>query len=140
MSGLPGIAAKDFLGVGWSLPLQLDRTADVALAEYEEDVRQAILIILRTERGERVAMRPDFGAGLREFVFRPVSTTTMALIRQRVHESLVLWEPRIEPPEVEITAAGPDRSRLDIAISYRIRATNAFHNLVFPFFLGEGRE
>jgi phage baseplate assembly protein W len=34
----------------------------------EEDVRQAIRLILETDPGERV-MRPDFGAGLRSLVF-----------------------------------------------------------------------
>ncbi len=86
-------------------------------------------------------MRPDFGAGLREFVFGPVSTTTMALVRQPgPREPRALGAAHRRRPRSSVTAAGPDRSRLDIAIRYRIRATNAFYNLVFPFFLGEGRE
>ncbi len=32
------------------------------MTAYEEDIRQAIRIILGTDPGERV-MRPDFGAG-----------------------------------------------------------------------------
>jgi hypothetical protein len=40
--------------------------------------------------------------------------------------------------EVEVEAP-PDRSNLlAIRIVYRIRANNAFFNLVYPFFLNEG--
>jgi hypothetical protein len=37
-------------------------------------------------------------------------------------------------------AIGPGRNRLDIDIRYRVRATNTFYNLVYPFYLREGRE
>ena len=132
--------AKAFLGVGWSFPVALDPAAqDVARAEYEEDIRQAIHIILETTPGERV-MRPDFGSGLLAMVFEPVNYTTLALVKQRVEQALVVWEPRIDVREVKVTANGPIRNRLDIDIGYQVRATNTFYNLVYPFYLQEGRE
>jgi phage baseplate assembly protein W len=132
--------AKAFLGVGWSFPVALDPAAqDVARAEYEEDIRQAIRIILETTPGERV-MRPDFGSGLLAMVFEPVNYTTLALVKQRVEQALVVWEPRIDVREVKVTANGPIRNRLDIDIGYQVRATNTFYNLVYPFYLQEGRE
>lgn len=132
--------AKAFLGVGWAFPVALDPAAqDVARAEYEEDIRQSIRIILETSPGERV-MRPDFGSGLRDMVFEPVNYTTLALVKQRVEQALVLWEPRIDVREVKVTANGPVRNRLDIDIGYQVRATNTFYNLVYPFYLQEGRE
>jgi len=132
--------ARAFLGVGWSFPVMFDASLqDVARAEYEEDIRQAIRIILETSPGERV-MRPDFGSGLHELVFEPVSHTTFALVKQRVEQALVLWEPRIDVREVKVVASGAARNRLDIDIVYQVRATNTFYNLVFPFYLQEGRE
>jgi uncharacterized protein len=129
---------KAFLGRGWAYPVAPDAAgADVALAEHEEDVREAVRIILETARGERV-MRPDFGAGLNEFLFEPLNNTTMALVRHRVEEALITWEPRIRVRAVEVTAPGPERGRLDIAIDYELRATNTFYNLVYPFYLQEG--
>lgn len=130
--------AKAFLGVGWAFPLRADGGGDVAMAVYEEDIRQAVRLILETNPGERV-MRPDFGAGLRALVFEPVNITTMALVRHRVEQALIVWEPRIEVMEVAVTANPQPRNRLDIDIRYRVRAVNTFYNLVFPFFLQEGR-
>jgi phage baseplate assembly protein W len=128
---------KAFLGIGWGFPLGFQSDGAIEVAIFEEDVQQAIHIILGTDRGERL-MRPDFGAGLQDFVFSPVTFTTTEQVRVRVQEALVDWEPRIEIVEVKVEASAPLRSRLDITIRYRVRATNTLHNLVYPFYLQEG--
>jgi len=128
---------KAFLGVGWSFPPCLEPDGRVDMAAYEEDIRQSILIILGTERGERV-MRPDFGAGLNTFVFEPVGPTTMQLVKTRVEESLIDWEARIDLLAVTVVADARERNRLTIEVTYRVRATNAVRNLVYPFYLQEG--
>jgi phage baseplate assembly protein W len=128
---------KAFLGTGWAFPPSADNKGDIALSAFEEDVRQAILVILGTSKGERV-MRPDFGAGLRALVFEPINATTAELVRFRVEEALIQWEPRIDHLQVRVTAE-PLRGMLNIRIDYRIRATNTFYNLVYPFYLFEGK-
>lgn len=130
--------AKTFLGRGWGFPVAADGRGAIALAEYEEDIRQAILIIVGTDPGERV-MRPDFGAGLRALMFEPINTNTMALARHRVEQALILWEPRIDSIGVEVRPE-PKRGLLDIEVRYRVRRTNTFYNLVYPFYMQEGRE
>ncbi len=132
----PGVA-KAFLGVGWAFPPHLEPDETLALVAYEEDVQQAIRIILGTNPGERV-MRPEFGAGLDTFVFEPVNATTLALVKTRVENALVDWEPRIDVVEVKVTTDPAERNTLLIEVSYRMRATNTLHNLVYPFYLQEG--
>ncbi|MES2938104.1 MAG: GPW/gp25 family protein [Pseudomonadota bacterium] len=140
-SSQPGTAdradAKAFLGRGFAFPLRVDAAGAIAMAEYEDDIRQAIRIVLDTEPGER-AMRPDFGAGLRAMLFEPMNQHTTALIRHRVEQSLILWEPRIDSIGVAVRS-DPPRGRLDIDVRYRVRTTNTFYNLVYPFYLQEGR-
>lgn len=131
-------ADTGILGRGWSAPYALDAYGEAAMVAGGEDVREAIHTILATARGERV-MRPDFGAGLDELVFEPVATTTFGLVRHRVEEALIAWEPRIDVLAVRVTAQGPVRNRLDIEIDYVLRATNVFYNLVYPFYLQEGQ-
>ena len=127
-----------FLGTGCAFPLAVDAAGDVRTAAAAEDVRQAIRIILGTTPGERV-MRPDFGAGLQALVFEPISATLEALVRHRVEEALVVWEPRIDSITVGVTSE-PTQGRLLIDVNYRVRSTNTFYNLVYPFYLMEGRE
>jgi phage baseplate assembly protein W len=127
---------KSFLGVGWNFPVAtVGGQAD--MVQFEEDIRQAILIILLTNNGERI-MRPTFGAGLNRFLFEPVNPTTMAALQTRVHDSLIDWEPRIDVVEVTVTPSPKSLSTVLIDITYRVRATNSVGNLVYPFYLGEG--
>lgn len=129
--------SKAFLGCGWAFPVGTDASGAIAEAQYEVDIDQAVRIILDTEPGERV-MRPDFGAGLRDLVFEPINTTTMSLAQYRVRTALVQWEPRIDSVSVAVSA-NPPLGLLQIAIKYRIRATNTFYNMVYPFYLQEGQ-
>lgn len=128
---------RGFLGVGWAHPLSTDPVGDVNLAQYEDDIRQAVQIILGTASGERV-MRPDFGCGLYKLTFEPINQTTMALARHAVEEALVTWEPRIDKVTVGVREDGA-RGQLLIDINYRVRSTNTFYNLVYPFYLSEAR-
>lgn len=129
---------QSFLGVGWAFPPGTTAAGDVALSAHEEDIRQAVWIILATARGERV-MRPDFGSGLAALIFDPVSATTAALVRHHAEEALVRWEPRIDSVAVAVSAE-PALGRLMLDVRYRVRSTNTFYNLVYPFHLLEGRE
>jgi phage baseplate assembly protein W len=126
----------EFLGTGWAFPVAITAAGDVALASDEEDIRQAIRLILGTTPGERV-MRPDFGSGLHALVFEPINTTTKALAKHQVEQALIRWEPRIDSIEVSVTDEAR-LGRLMIDIRYRVRATNVFYNLVYPFYLMEG--
>jgi uncharacterized protein len=130
--------ADGILGRGWAFPVRPAPQGDVGMVAAEEDVRESIVLILETERGERV-MRPDFGAGLRDFVFDPITTTTLALVRSRVEESLVAWEPRIDVDAVRVSDAEAAAGRLLISVDYRVRSTNSFYNLVWPFYVREAR-
>ena len=129
---------KAFLGFGWAFPVTLDEQGEVAMAAHEEDVREAIRIILSTNYGERV-MRPDFGAGLRALLFEPMTATTLSLAQHHVERALIEWEPRIDLVSVDASfdAGDPSRGRILIDIQYRVRATNTFYNLVYPFYLLE---
>jgi phage baseplate assembly protein W len=137
MKGKANDPSRAFLGVGWAFPLRLAADRSLETAAYEEDVRESIRIILGTRRNERV-MRPDFGAGLEDFVFEPVSVTTIEALRKRVEEALVDWEPRIDVEQVEVSTDRALRNRLLISLDYRVRSTNTHYNLVYPFYLDEG--
>ena len=126
---------RAFLGQGWAFPVAFDASGGVATVRHDEDIRQSILIILDTNPGERV-MRPEFGSGLRALTFEPINTTTVSRVKHKVERALVLWEPRIDSIVVEVTA---DRlqGRLDVQLRYRVRTTNTFYNLVYPYYLDE---
>ena len=59
-----------FLGRGWAFPIQVDDAGGILVREGEEDIREAVGIILGTRLGERV-IRPEFGCGIGDLVFDP---------------------------------------------------------------------
>jgi uncharacterized protein len=130
------MGAKDHLGVGWRFPVK-PVNGRLAMAFYEEDIEQAIQIILLTARFER-QMLPEFGAGARNYVFEPNSPATHRSLEATIRRALIDWEPRINLERVE-AVPDPDRPNLlRIHVDYVVRATNTFYNRVFPFYLQEG--
>ncbi len=128
--------AKEFLGVGWKFPVYIDIQGHMELSEHEQDIRESILIILGTAKGERV-MRPDFGCGIHDYVFAYINTATLSQIENSVREALIKWEPRIELINVQGSTERINEGQLLILVDYRVRASNNQFNLVYPFYLKE---
>jgi len=129
---------REMLGSGWKFPLQVTPTGQIARARYEERIEESIYLILSTAKGER-AMLPDFGCGMHELVFAPNNSTTLAVVTHMVREALVAFEPRIDLVDVKAESASDEPNLLLIRVNYRIRETNAMGNLVYPFYITEGR-
>lgn len=129
-------AQKTWLGKGLAFPVSWDeKTGDLDRAEFEESVRQSILIILGTAKGERV-MRPDFGCGIYDLVFETNTPSTAGKISQVVQEALLLFEPRIDVLDIRVNSQfDSEGAKLLIGIDYQVRATNNVFNLVYPFYL-----
>ncbi|MES0199835.1 GPW/gp25 family protein [Mesorhizobium sp. M0011] len=129
---------KEWLGRGWNTPIAIDpRTGALAFANYEKDIRQAIQIILRTQRGERV-MRPDFGCGIHDLVYDVMDVAMLTRVETSVRDALIKYEARIELISVWADPLRAADGMLLVEIEYRVRRTNQTGNYVFPFYFREG--
>lgn len=129
---------RSFLGTGFKFPIQVDpNTGRVMTSSDEENIRDAIKIVLGTTPGER-PMTPQFGCSISSFVFGSADYTTITLLRQEVENALTRWEPRIKDVEVTVEEDPSETGRLIIGISYVVRATNNPFNIVYPFYINEG--
>ncbi len=127
----------DLIGRGWAFPLGVDPRGGIAIVEGDEEIRQAIVLIVRTRRGARV-MRPEFGCRIWELLFAPNDATTWTMAGHHVREALGWWEPRIEVEDVRGSASQDDPAIVLIEVDYTIRATHDRRSLVFPFYLIPG--
>jgi Bacteriophage baseplate protein W len=127
---------REFLGQGWRFPIQPDGRGRLLYSKAEQDIEEAIWIILSVTPGERV-MLPDFGCGAQDFVFQNNSEVVRAAIAASVRQALVRWEPRVDLLDVSATAPGEPNLML-IRVDYRVRSANTVHNLVYPFYISEG--
>ena len=138
-NGTANASPSDFIGSGWAFPLRVNPRGGIALARHEQDVEEAIRIVLSTPIGER-RMRPQFGCGVHDLTFATNDPATHGLIRYHVLQALALWEPRIELREdgVRVRTDPDEPSRVMVEIDYLLRATNQRRNLVYPFYLIPG--
>ena len=130
---------KAFLGSGLAFPVQINSRGEIALASNEQDIEQAIRIILGTRRGERV-MRPDFGCRVHDLIFEPRDATTAGLVRSYVQEALEFWEPRIQLVRVETFLDHANDGAILVEIDYLIKATHDQRSIVYPFEVVVGEE
>lgn len=131
---------KEFLGRGLKFPLQVDsKTGKLALVEQEEDIREAIGIILRTGKGERV-MRPEFGSNTMDYAFAPVSSSMTNSIAHELRLTLLEQEPRIREVEIRCEEMDQQNGAVIIHVGYTVRSTNNRYNHVYPFYVTEGSE
>ena len=102
----------EIIGSGLAFPLQVDRRGQIALANDEQDIEQAIQLILGTAPGER-PMRPEFGCGVHDFVFDSIDANTIGSMEQAIRDALVRWEPRIEVQRVDFDSSDAMSGLLD---------------------------
>jgi Bacteriophage baseplate protein W len=125
--------SADFIGRGWAFPLRVGATGGIGMVDREQEIQEAIRLVLGTAPGER-PMRPEFGCGIHELVFASADHATAGDIAREVRAALDRWEPRIETTDVVVAFDAVDTGCVYIDVRYTIRSTNDRRNLVFPFY------
>jgi len=125
---------KDFLGKGLRFPVSINLNGGVSSSQLEENVRQALFVILGTAPGERVN-RPMFGCRIHDLMFAPNNQVTAARAEVYCEEAIYKFEPRVEKVACRAQPNPDEPNRLDLRIEYVIAGKNDKRNLVFPFYL-----
>ncbi|MFZ5673523.1 MAG: GPW/gp25 family protein [Pseudomonadota bacterium] len=104
----------------FDFPFTLDERGGSSRTTGDDHVRDMIELVLFTAPGERVN-RPEFGCGVRQLVFAPLSDALAAATEQLIHGALIRWlDPVISLEKVETAA---DEGTLEIRVSYVRRET-----------------
>lgn len=109
------------------------------MSSDEEDVREALWILLSTKPGERI-MHPSYGCGLHQMVFEVINESAVAEIRDVVDRAILFFEPRVELISVDVDSSEAGQGLLRIALDYTIRTINTRSNMVYPFYIMEGTD
>ena len=109
-------------GRGMAFPPRVGTDGRIAQSVGAENIRENIRLILLTEPQERL-MLPQFGGGLKRFLFQPSTVATQRLIQDAIVQSLGRWEPRIRVENVVVSADPDDPRAVLIQISYQLVAT-----------------
>ena len=98
-------------------------------------IREVMLNILLTRPGERL-MRPEFGAGILDYIHHPNNETTRALIVDAAQRALTRWEPRVNLEEVTLVRDPQRLSHANLSIRYRLRHDGSSGSLDLALELG----
>ena len=128
---------SEIIGQGWRFPIKVNAKGGLDWSTGPSRIQDAIWIVLSTSLGERL-MRPEFGAGIKDYVFESNSPVVQAQLETAIRKALTRWEPRIDLVTVRAAASADQVSLVLISIDYQIRDTNELFNMVYPFYLQEG--
>ena len=121
-------------GLAVALPLKVD-TVDGAYGlhkDLESMAAQNLKMVILTSPGERV-MIPEFGVGIRNFLFEPNSPNTKEAIRQRIQNQVSKYLPYINLVGLQLFSPnvidGTDNTTLVLKIQYSVPAANIVSEL-----------
>lgn len=115
------------------IPFGFNVRGRTATSDPDDHIRDLIKLVLFTAPGERVN-RPDFGCGLKQLVFAPLSDALEAMTQQLVQGALLRWlGDLIHVDRVEVRV---EDAQLSILVSYAVLETGALQVANFERPLG----
>ena len=112
-------------GLSVALPLTVDPTFGPynLNTTFEDLAKQNLKMLLLTNPGERI-MRPNFGVGLRGYLFQPNVSLTYSQITKRVKRQVEIYLPYIGIDRIEFDAAEAgidfDPSHISMTVHFTI--------------------
>jgi phage baseplate assembly protein W len=116
------MSGRSVFGQSLSFPPRVGSDGRFVWSSGEDNIRESIALILKTEPGERVGV-PEFGAGLAQFLFEPNNAGTHARMRDAMQRALARWERRIQVEDVSVIAHPGEAETALATITYRLVAT-----------------
>ena len=93
-------------------------TDDVVVSRDASAIKQAIVNLLLTNRGERL-FQPDYGSDIRSLLFEPLDYGTAGRMKSAIVYSLSTFEPRISVTRLECIPNYNDNG-FDVELLYNI--------------------
>ena len=91
-------------GLSPKLPLNIDEINGYALNQnFKEVARQNLKMVILTSPGERI-MIPEFGVGIRNYLFENANSSTFNAIRQRIENQVASYLPYITIRNIEFSS------------------------------------
>jgi len=108
-------------GISPKLPLSRDNNDGhyVLTKTLRESIKQNMRMLVLTAPGERI-MEPNFGVGLRRWLFRPLTSNTFEELATEIRRQVSVYLPYVKFGGVRIETAGQDETLGSNGIRVRI--------------------
>ena len=97
-------------------------TNDVVVSKDASAIKQAIVNLLLTNKGERL-MNPTYGSDIRSYLFEPLDYGTAAQIKANIRSTIDRFEPRISISDIKCIPNFNDNG-FDVEMTYIIRGSD----------------
>ena len=116
-----------------ALPLTLDKADGYKMNKSIKDVvKQNFMMLLLTAPGERIMM-PNFGVGLRRFLFEPLDRQQFARVERRIMEQVSIYMPFLTIVDVQFLtedeAPNISSNTLSVSVKYSIPSVNTIDEI-----------
>lgn len=97
-------------GISPKLPLTQDPTDGYTLNQtYAESTKQNLISLVLTVPGERI-MDPDFGVGIRKYLFELDNTESFMSVSSKIYEQVSTYLPFVEIVDLSMVSQADDPS------------------------------
>ena len=111
-------------------------TNDIVVSKDASAIKQAIVNLLLTNKGERL-MNPNYGSDIRRYLFEPLDYGTAFQIKGNIRDTLERFEPRINVLDIKCKLNFTDNG-FDVELQYSVRGTDD-PPIAVEFFLARTR-
>ena len=125
--------------IGVSLPMDhIDGSGffpgtSTTLTQTSSNIRNLLL----TNKGERVG-QPEFGCGLLQVLFEPMSETLIDDVKSTIEEAMSQWLPHVIVKELSVQPDEDEPNKLIIEIEFSLTIRPEVHeSLTLDFLIGE---
>jgi len=114
-----------------ALPLRRDSSDGfVMIKKFPTLIRQNLKMLILTNPGERI-MEPEFGVGLRTYLFQNFNEGTYAEIESKIRQQVAKYLPVVNIIGLSVDTAGQDSNQLGLSLKFSIPAIGATDLLQF---------
>lgn len=118
---------KRSTGIGVKIPFEND-SAFTTVYSTKEQTKYNLINFMLTDTRER-PFNPNFGLGLRSYLFEQIETNTSERIELIIRSKIEYYFPNVEIVELSVTG-DTDRNSINIYFSYRLKNTNENDSVV----------
>tara|TARA_R110002020_G_scaffold421394_1_gene630468 strand:+ start:4763 stop:5176 length:414 start_codon:yes stop_codon:yes gene_type:complete len=121
---------KPSVGIGINMPFN---KPGVFSSNYQtkDAIKNNLINYFLTNTGERF-MNPDFGGGLRNFIFEQISDNNISSLKLQIQDQINTFFSRINVLEFDILT-NPDQYTITVFLKYSIRNTGMVDSITIDF-------
>jgi hypothetical protein len=108
------------MAINLSLPITADDRDGFTLNySPKRALKQNFKTLILTNPGERV-MEPNFGVGIKQYLFNNFSSDSRSLISSKIREQAAKYMPSISILDIQFAESSSDNNTLSMRITYSI--------------------